>query len=110
MAKRSHNFSRRFSESANFSENNRTQKKRATATETREPTVKFDTNVTKFEDHELGASDVDLTAIKASNKLSDGALTSMQEDGEILVDETRNSTTKMNESNILDNIATNSRS
>ena len=51
-------------------------------------------------------SEVDLNAIKP-NKFSEAA---SREDGELLIDDTRNSTAKLTETNPLDNTAVMSRS
>ena len=76
MARRSHNFTRRFSASTCIAD----KKKQSTATEVgREPTVKFHTNVTRFDETDLGGSEVDLTALKP-NKFSEAA---SRDDGEL---------------------------
>ena len=74
-------------------------------TETKEPTVKFNTNI---DDIDLGASDVDLTVIHA-NKLSENAMLSASRDGD-MADDTRNSTSKMDDTTNLENTGILSRS
>ena len=51
--------------------------------------------MTRFDETDLGGSEVDLTALKP-NKFSEAA---SRDDGELQVDETRNSTSKMTETN-----------